>query len=179
MPPKQTSQAIYIGLDLGNDCGFAVMNLAGKLLESGTWRHKPLDTELPAARWIKFATNVRTLVNRYKVGNTLIVSYENVPARIQKGPRAAYVYGGWLAMLEIAEAEHRDIRWQPIEIGDWKEALTGRRGAKKPVYIAAVNKRYKKSLQNRKGMEGEDEAAAIGVVYASVVLRDKLVQLQR
>lgn len=174
---RSSSKLAYIGLDLGNDCGFAVLRASGTRIESGTWQLKAGKDEMPAARWIHFAAHLRELVTRYKkAGYTVIVTYEYVPVQWQRGPDAAYVYGGWLAILEIAAAEHKDVVWQPIDVHDWKYAVTGSKHAKIPVYVAAINKRFSLSLKPTKLASGggEDEAAALGVAYASVVLRGQL-----
>lgn len=164
--------AIYIGLDPATDCGFAVLTAGGRRVESGTWRLKEKKGELRAARWLGFAKNVRDLVNKYKAKYSVIVTYEYAP--YQKGRKAAEVYGGWISQLDIAEAEHRSVRWQRISVDDWKFAFVGKKRADKNEYIAAANKRYSLSLVNKKGLGGEDEAAALGVAYASIVLRSKL-----
>lgn len=163
---------LYIGIDLGNDCGYAVLKADGTRVESGTWLLKPGADEMKAARWLKFAKSLRALLDKYKTNNDVTLTYEFAPH--QKGHHAAFIYGGWLAMLEIAEAEHKSVRWQRISVADWKKAVVGNGRAKKPAYIAAINKLYKLKLTNRKGGNGEDEAAALGVARASILLREQL-----
>ena len=156
-----THQPLAIGLDLGTSCGYAVLEGA-KHVASGQWKLMPRNAH-PGERWLNFRVRLGELFQEY---NPDYVAFELV--RRHQGTRAAHVYGGLLAEIEVRDAMMTDVEFVGIGVGTWKKSSIGIGNATKTQYIQAMSKRYDLPL----GKKDEDEAAALGIVTALRKLKD-------
>ena len=161
---------MIIGIDIGTNCGWAVLHQDGTRRDSGTWRMglRPATKSRPAdhraQRWLDMAANCRAL---FKLWRPSVVVFERPVGRADGGARATWlVHGGLLAQLEIAALELDDVPLVELSPAEWKRAMAGSGNAKKPAYIAAANERHGLQLEAR----GEDEAAALLIAGAALVL---------
>lgn len=164
----------YGGLDLGTNAGWCVINwtplahlrpvdtLRGasvmpSLLASGAYSlRRALELTGEAGRWDGY----RSLLNEH-MGDCDVIFYERVPPAAHTGGRAAHVYGGLLATLQLW-AHDTGVRLQPITIQAAKRALTGSSSAKKEAMVRSA-----KRLLDLVHVT-EDQADAIGVALAGV-----------
>lgn len=156
---------LVVGLDLGTNCGFAVLD-GQKRLKSGTWHlwHPRKDRfNRPWNRWTRFQTALDRLLVQvdfwHNSADQFIVGFEDVHRHT--GTRAAHVYGALRAMTEMIEVNYNALV-VPISVSAWKRAACGKGNADKAAYIAAMNKRFKMRMDKKR----EDEAAALGVAEA-------------
>ena len=112
-----------IGLDLGTKCGWAVLDIAGNRVDSGHWNFQPKRFESAGIRYLKFAKELRTLIDKYpgcKVG------FEAVHRH--RGVAAAHVYGGLLATMQsVCDSEGPVVPYLGIGVGTIKKHATGMR----------------------------------------------------
>lgn len=121
-----------LAIDPGTKCGWAIAR-DGELFESGTWDLSP--SGKPAARWQKLIAQL----NNLDASSLDSVYYELV--RRHLGTRAAHVYGGFLAILEVFATAH-SLPLTGIPVGTIKKHATGRGNAKKPEMIEAARERW-------------------------------------
>lgn len=123
---------VYIALDLGTKCGWAVgAERDGKLavLGSGTWNLKPGHHQSAGHRLLKLQSNMKVLAEKYTIAAVVIEEVHR-----HKGTIAAHVYGGLLNGLQAWCAE-RDILVTSFGVGQIKSAWTGKGNAKKETMI--------------------------------------------
>lgn len=144
-----------IGIDLGNDCGFAVLTRTGQRVESGVWHFgKYKDGE----RMSEVVRSVKALVQRVQIthGDVLAVGYEySVNYRFSS---AATVFGEYRGALKLATFEAQ----VPLYGANWaavKKHATGSGAADKAQMIDAANARWHQGLTAK----GHDEADALWV----------------
>ena len=152
---------VIVAFDLGMSMGWAVLDTAGKRIDSGRLKLPPSPR---AQRWIVAAGLVRSLLEQRRPSRMV---FERPVGRNDGGGRATFiVHGGLLAQLEV-EA-HRSGMREPVALSpaEWKKASTGNGNASKPAYVAAENERFGLHL----AIKGEDEAAALLIGYAAIKL---------
>jgi Holliday junction resolvasome RuvABC endonuclease subunit len=152
-----------IGIDLGNDCGFAVVDPNGQRITSGTWVLDPgkrigRRRAHPAGRWIAMLTHCRELLAEHR---PRFVVFEQIQRH--SGVDAAHCYGGFKAQLEIAAFDAK-VPLLSMTPNVCKFPLTGFGQCKPEVYIKAVNRRLGLALE----AQHEDEAAALGIAIVAV-----------
>lgn len=129
---------MYVGLDLGTHCGFAVMTSSrnsGTCFMSGTWNCSiKIGHDSPALRFVKFEQHLRDVL---MMGGTKRVFYELV--RAHKGPQAGHMYGAFLASMQKV-CDEFDVPYQGLEVGQVKKFATGKGNAGKDAMIAAAVK---------------------------------------
>jgi Holliday junction resolvasome RuvABC endonuclease subunit len=168
---------MIIGIDIGTNCGWAVLAADGTRRDSGTWRmglrpetkSRPADPR--AQRWLDMAANSRALFEKWRPS---VVAFEQVIAMAQfAGASGALVHGGLRAQLEIAALELDDVPLVGISPREWKKAMTGNGNADKPRYIEVANARHDlKFLFDTPAnvKRHEDEAAALLIAGAAIKL---------
>lgn len=156
-----------MALDLGTNCGWAVVNTDGQRLASGTWRLGKHPTG--AERWRAFANHLGELLSdtAARHGTPIACAYEKV--RRHAGTGAAHVYGALQAVAQLSAYEH-SIPVLPIEVSTWKKIATGNGSASKAHYVRAMNRRFRLKMDVSKR---EDEAAALGVAVAALKMREE------
>lgn len=151
---------LILGLDLGTNCGWAVLD-GKRRVDSGTW---------------KLGTEKRYSAFQYELGSTLLtmdemdpdfaVAYESV--HNHRGYRAAHVYGGLLACVEMeAESWPDRINFHPIGVGTWKKATVGHGRAGKPDVMQWAKRRFRYTPKT------QDEADALGVADAARIMVER------
>lgn len=150
-----------LGLDLGTKCGYAVIT-GKRLVVSGQWKLAVRKGGDRGDRWTTFSEDLTHHVRAYK---PQVIAYERVRRHV--GTTAAHVYGGFLAMLELAALKMPNVEWVPIEVSAWKKATTGKGNATKSDVRAYVDKLYRINTRS------EDEADAIAIATAVRTMRSK------
>ena len=149
--------AIYIGIDPGTNCGWAVLDATGARIASGVWDLKPRRHEGGGMRYLR----CRSYFEELLAGRGMvIVGYEEV--RRHAGTTAAHVYGGIIAQIgSICEA--RGVPYAAHPVGTVKRLATGRGNASKAMMVAAARERW--PLFDG----GNDEADALWIAEAARV----------
>lgn len=140
---------IVIAIDPGTRCGWCVRYTAGDM-DAGTWELAPRRDEGPGMRIMRFAQNLKTLID---VAKPDLVVFEQV--RRHAGTHAAHVYGALVGRLQEI-CEQWELNYTSVEVSHVKKTATGAGNAKKSAMIAAANERWKLSL----GPKDENEADA-------------------
>lgn len=118
-------------IDLGTSMGWCADD--DGVLTSGTVSFKNDRFEGGGMRFLRF----KEWLSKFErtAGTPTAVYFEEVRAHV--GTTAAHVYGGFLAIL-TSWCEARSIPYRGVQVGDIKEAVTGKRVGKKDKVIAAV-----------------------------------------
>ena len=101
---------VVIGLDLATRTGFAVLDLDGKRLESGTWPLSPRAGRGKPDRWVRLRTALLELLSRYE-GRIGVIACERPFEGRSKGKSSAStpkVAWGLVALVELT-AEVRGL----------------------------------------------------------------------
>lgn len=162
---------MIIGIDIGTNCGWAVLLPDGSRRDSGVWHMglRPATKSRPAdhraQRWLDMAANVRALLSTYRPA---VVVYERPVGRSSdRGGRSTWlVHGGLLAQLEIVALELDNLPLVEVSPAEWKRAMVGSGNAGKPEYVAAANARHGLHMDVKR----EDEAAALLIAGAAIEL---------
>jgi len=158
-----------IGIDLGTNCGWAILRADGSRVDSGTWRLGNGTARLVALR-DHAADILRNEVWEHRKENVVLCHERVVVHPLPKKPGqrhrgtavlAAQSYGGLRDILRLA-IHDAGVRAYSLLPQQWKKTAVNHGNASKPLYIQAANDRYGLSLT----LSGEDEAAALGVAYA-------------
>jgi Holliday junction resolvasome RuvABC endonuclease subunit len=149
--------AIYIGIDPGTSCGWAVLDANGKRIASGVWDLKPRRHEGGGMRYLRCRGYFEALLAGRGM---VVVGYEEV--RRHAGTTAAHVYGGIIAQIgSICEA--REVPYAAYPVGTIKRLATGKGNASKALMKAAARERWPR-------FAGEhDEADALWIAEAARV----------
>ena len=149
---------IYIGIDPGTSCGWAV-NHNGNWT-SGVWDLKPRRHEGGGMRYVRMANYLSRLWAAYP-GEKFRLFYEEV--RGHKGTDAAHIYGGIIAMIGDF-CETKEIPYMGIPVGTIKKAATGKGNSGKPAMIAAGEAKWPGHI-----FESDDEADARWIVFTGMI----------
>lgn len=145
----------FIGIDIGNNTGVAILDFLGHCVYAETWKNKkPKDN--PCDRWNLFYARLSTLLYQ-EADDRTVLGYEMVRRHV--GTQAGHIYGGYKAQLESVMTFFPNVAVHPVEIAKWKKNLTGKGNATKEQYIAAANKVFDGEWQKK----DEDICAALGV----------------
>jgi len=125
---------VILGLDLGTTTGWAVRD--GGVCASGMWLLKPPRGAAFGYRFREFGVLVRGVVVHDEVG---LVAYEDVKAHA--GTLAAHVYGGFLAILEVACGD-LGVPLKALGVGAIKKFATGKGNADKETMVLAARRRW-------------------------------------
>lgn len=168
---------MIIGIDIGTNCGWAVLMHDGTRRDSGVWHMglRPATKSRPAdhraQRWLDMGANVRAL---FKLWRPSVVVFEQVIAMAQSGGAAnLLVHGGLRAQLEIAALDADDVPLIALSPKEWKKAMAGNGNADKPRYIAAANELHGLNFDYSTPAaikRVEDEAAALLIAGAAIKL---------
>jgi len=145
---------VYLGIDPGTACGWAILDEEGERLASGTMNLQPKRREGAGMRYVRLRQFLRAILAGY---DDVELGYESV--RRHAGTTAAHVYGGIVATIQaVCEDEDPRVPYQGIEVKAAKLCAC-RGGASKAEMVEAARKRW--------GIEpGEDEADALWVAEA-------------
>lgn len=150
---------VLVSLDLATRTGWAVLDLRGRLVESGTWTLAPRRGRSKADRWARFAEALAELLARHD-GRVAVLAVERpLPSRGHMGGAVPAVAWGLVALAELA-AERRQISTLQVPPAAAKKAASGRGNASKLQVAKAINQRLKLRLA------AGDEADAIAVGLA-------------
>ena len=144
-----------LALDLGTKCGWSVRDASGRL-HSGAWMLTA--AEYPN-RWLALWDH---LEQAHTAHAFTTVVFEDVHRHT--GTRAAHVYGGLKAVLEMWVESHAN-QGAKINLCWWnvatiKRTATGKGNAKKPAMIAAMKARF-----GDQDVWSDDVADALAVLY--------------
>lgn len=159
-----------VGIDIGTNCGWCVLDTQERRIDSGTWRLDPSrriekGREPPATRWRLMRKHCAELLAQH--GDRVITIAAEEVIR-HAGPRAGHVHGGLRALLELAADDAGvPIRW--INTTAWQKFITGKGQAKREVYTPTIGRRFGLILDVEKN---EDEAAALGLAVTALALRE-------
>ena len=123
---------MILGLDLGTKCGWCIILDSG-LSRSGVLNMTPKKNDKPGSRYALFLAFLQGLETK-----PAEVYFESVMRH--EGVRAAHVYGGFKAILEMW-CYGRNIRCVGLGVGTIKKHATGKGNASKSMMVAAANKR--------------------------------------
>lgn len=128
--------SVYIGIDPGTSCGWAVLNDKGERLASGVWDLKSRRHEGGGFRYVRARALLGKLLDVY---GAEVVAYEEV--RSHAGTSAAHVYGGLVAVI-TGLCEEREFPYQGQPVGTVKKLATGKGNASKAAMVAAAQARW-------------------------------------
>lgn len=151
---------VIIAMDLATRTGWAVLELDGRLLASGTWTLSPRKGRSKADRWVRFSRSLSDLLHTYEARVAALAVERPFEAR-GTGGRGASVAWGLVALAEHA-AEVRGLEALRLPPASVKKAVAGRGNATKMAVARAVNRRHKLRLA------AGDEADAIAVGMAAL-----------
>jgi crossover junction endodeoxyribonuclease RuvC len=123
-----------LALDLGTRTGWALHVRGGKI-SGGTVNCAP-GVHAPGQRWINFRNHLADM--KRAAGEIQVVYFEDV--KNHNGTRAAHVYGGFLAQLELWAAVN-NVALAPVGVGQIKLGWTGSGRADKAQMIAEAKRR--------------------------------------
>lgn len=152
--------SLYIGIDPGTSCGWAVLDQNGNRIASGTWNLQPRKSDGAGMRYVRFEQNFKELLNAYDG----LVAYELVAAH--KGTDAAHIYGGIVASItRLCEEAGRDYCGVPV--GTIKKIATGKGNASKNAMLDPAIERW--GWPNERGVEAmtDDEVDALWCAEAA------------
>lgn len=125
-------EGAILALDLGTHTGYAVMPHGGPIA-SGAIDLSPRRFEGGGMRYLRFRRWLDEM--NTAIGPLVQIVFEEV--RHHTGVDAAHVYGGLLATM-AAWAEEKEIPFEPVPVGTWKKALTGKGNASKDDVMGVV-----------------------------------------
>ncbi len=147
---------MYIGIDPGTHCGWAVLDPAGTIRGSGTWHLDNRAGDGAGMRYLRFERLFRELLGTFPRGP---VAYELVAAH--KGAEAAHVYGGIVAHLTRC-CEELGRPYAGIPVGTVKRHATGKGNSNKGAMMAAAAQRWDPNGHKR----DDNEADALWIADA-------------
>lgn len=151
---------MYLGIDPGSHCGWAVMDKSLVVKAHGHWDLKGGRFEGGGMRYVRFRKYLTTLLDAYP--EIKMVGFEEV--RMHMGVDAAHVYGGIVANLtEVLET--RKIPYAGIPVGTVKKRATGKGNANKLAMVAAATTEWPAL-----GALTEDEADALWIAVCATEL---------
>lgn len=150
---------VFIGIDPGTKCGWAVLDEQGVRLASGTWDISPRRHEGGGMRFVRLDRYLSELLDTYdgwhRSGeHRALLAYEEV--RRHLGTDAAQIYGGIVATVTRI-CEGQQLPYQGIPVATVKRRATGKGNASKGEVNDAAARRW--------GLVpvGEDEADALWI----------------
>ena len=147
----KASGGLYVGIDPGTKCGWAVLDARGERVASGTWDLSGGRHEGGGMRYLRARRLLRELLADKRIA---ALAYEEV--RRHAGTDAAHVYGGIVAQVS-AECEDVGVAYSAVPVGTVKKQATGNGSASKEAMLAAARSRWGEDVV------GEDEADALWI----------------
>jgi len=135
-PTGAGDSSMFLGIDPGTRCGWAVLDAAGGRIASGAWDCSVRRGEGAGFRYIRFERCLRELITAFP---RTCVGYEEV--RRHMGVDAAHVYGAIRGHLQRL-CEEAGIAYCPIPVGTVKKLATGKGNADKDAMVAASLSRW-------------------------------------
>jgi len=124
-----------LGIDPGTKCGWAV-HRSDCTLDSGVWKLQPRKSAPAGSRYKNLYDALTLLLSVESATSPVhLIAYEQV--RRHAGTRAAHVYGGIIAVIQMVAMEH-NIPTVGIPVGTIKKRATGSGRATKEEMIAAA-----------------------------------------
>lgn len=155
---------VYIGIDPGTRCGWAMLDEHGARLVSGVWDLAPRRHEGGGMRYVRLASYLTAALDAYAGRAPLRLAYEEV--RKHMGTDAAHIYGGIIATI-ARECEERQLPYVAIPVGTIKKLATGNGRADKTVMCSAAAARWPAAT----ALVTDDEADAL---WCAEALRQSL-----
>lgn len=147
---------VYVGIDPGTSCGWALLDEGGHRIASGTWDLKARRHEGGGMRYLRARRMLMALLDG--VTDDVVLAYEEV--RRHRGVDAAHVYGGIVAHL-AAVCEERGVPFRGMPVGTVKKAATGKGNADKDAMMRAAGSEW--AAAGWLAPETDDEADALWV----------------
>ncbi len=145
--------SVYLAIDPGTHCGWALMSASGGVLCSGTWDLSPRRHEGGGMRFVRVRAYLDQIVWTSKPD---AIFYEEV--RRHLGTDAAHIYGGIVAVI-TETCEHMSIPYAGIPVATAKKLATGKGNADKAAVLEATRKRW----PDFAGDDNEADARWIGL----------------
>jgi len=165
VPPP--SRDLFLGIDPGTYCGWALLDEVGNVVGSGTWSFEAKRHEGGGMRYLRARRLVRELLTGHPI---VALAYEEVASH--KGTAAAHVYGGIVSQI-TALCEELSLPYKAIPVATIKREATGKGNAGKPAMITAARERFGLDyLDPEKPKTWSDEADAL---WIAELLRSELV----
>jgi Holliday junction resolvasome RuvABC endonuclease subunit len=154
-----TVPGLFLGLDPGTRCGWAILDRHEQRIRSGTWNCTPKAGEGPGMRYMRLRRHLRTVFAEAALP-ILAVGFEDV--RRHLGVDAAHIYGGLVAVIS-EECERQSVAYRGIKVNAVKVMATGKGNADKDAVVRAANARWCPHIV---GDDNEADAlfVALGVV---------------
>lgn len=151
---------LYLGIDPGTNCGWAIMDKSLVVKANGHWNLKGGRFEGGGMRYVRFRSYVQALLDAYP--EIKQVGFEEV--RMHMGVDAAHVYGGIVASL-TALLEERKIPYAGIPVGTVKKRATGKGNASKDAMVSTALRQWPLFTELT-----EDEADALWIAVCTTEL---------
>mgnify|MGYP001613368944 CR=1 FL=1 len=140
---------MFIGIDPGTHCGWAVLDPAGSVRGAGTWHLDNRAGDGAGMRYLRFERLLRELLATFPHGP---VAYELVSAH--KGADAAHVYGGLVAIVtRLCEELARP--YTGAAVGTVKKYATGKGNSNKVAMMDAAAERWAPNGHERDDNEAD------------------------
>lgn len=154
----------YLGIDLGTNCGWAVLD-GEDYVASGTWDLSERTDDGGGWRYFLFCRYLENVVADHAPD---AVAYELV-RRHGKGnnTKAAQVWGAYRGHLQ-STLDPQGIPYYGVEVGTVKKKLTGKGNASKELMCQAANTKWGLDLKVHKNLKKTDdnEADALAIALA-------------
>ena len=128
---------MYLGIDPGTSCGWALLDASGQRVGSGAWNLKPHRHEGGGMRYLRARRYLLEVLAT--AGKPVAVAYEEV--RRHMSTDAAHVYGGIVGIV-AATCEEQGIPYQALPVGQIKVHATSKGNASKDAMMEAAHDRF-------------------------------------
>jgi hypothetical protein len=154
---------VVVGIDQARECGYAVLDLDGLRVDSGTWTLAKAkdDPRSVGARYDALIGNVAALVRWCERRQMIVraIAYEDVGAQAMRSLTNMRQLNGYIAAVEIA-AHRAFVRTVPVATPTVKKTA-GRGGATKEYMIWAAEDRWDQDMAD------DNEADALWTAEAA------------
>lgn len=153
--PADSRPGVVLGLDLGSDTGYAILDETGGAISAGVWDIRPRRGESPGMRYAHLRRELVWALDTWRV---VLVVYEQPHQR--GGPATEYAYGCVATVQELAAErglEHSTVHTATLK----KFAVGSGRASKEDMIAAAVRIWPRTTGMNGKHAMSSDEADAL------------------
>ena len=130
---------IYIGIDPGLHCGWAMLSATGQRLASGAWDLSSKRHEGAGMRWLRLRRYLSELiceeVRWSSTARSFVLGYEEVARHA--GTDAAHVYGACIGEVQ-SWCELNAVPYRGLPVATVKRAATGKGNASKEMMCMAA-----------------------------------------
>lgn len=144
---------LFVGIDPGSHCGWAVLDEQGQRHGSGTWDLVGSRFEGGGMRFLRLRGYLQRLLDDC-AGHLVAVGVEEVHQH--EGTDAAHIYGGILAQI-TSLCEERQVPYLGIPVATIKAYATGKGNAGKEQVVAAAQQQWDRVVDD------DNEADALWV----------------